>query len=713
MPTFRCIRNLSLTSALACLIFLNLFWIKNAPLSFATGVIFFLWSASLTGQSFFPDTQKYFKMLYGFLIYISLIMISGAFFYLTYSFDNRIIALLLLAFGFLFSCTSSLKKNHNKKIVREKQRTPLSFRMLVLCFLIFEASLFFILWKSQSIEALRSPWQVVTPEFFLIYFLSTLMLAGISASREKSGVVLALFSLHCFLSLSVALIVYALGYGFDPFIHQATEKIIAQNGAVTPKTPYYIGQYILVVFLSKILGVSVRSVDLVLLPVFFSLFVPQTAYFAFKNIISPDKPAAAAALVFLFLPLNSFIATTPQGFSNAFILITVFLSLIFVYGEKSRWIFPLIILALASVSIHPLSGIPALIFVIFLLLMWVYRKNILPFPQLQKFLIFELFALSSIALPIIFIINSKISKNLSSYITLKTLESAKNIFSSLSFLRLSAENNFDLIYDVMYWYEKNSYLFFLLLSLLGAGILMRKYRLSSTALYLYTFFILFINYFLLRLVIAFPSLIDYERQNYPNRIFEISFYFLSPLLAYLLLFAFVRSEKITRLAKIFILLFLAIFSTSNLYISYPRLDEYKIDKGYNITQSDVNAVHYIDEIANGDYIVLANQMTSVAAVREFGFKKYYPDKKNNLLSHFYYPIPTGDPLYQYYLQMVYEKPSRATAKQAGDFIGVENVYFVLIQYWDKYEQLVEEAKKEATSWQSLDEGKAHVFHYKL
>ena len=51
------------------------------------------------------------------------------------------------------------------------------------------------------------------------------------------------------------------------------------------------------------------------------------------------------------------------------------------------------------------------------------------------------------------------------------------------------------------------------------------------------------------------------------------------------------------------------------------------------------------------YIVLANQSVSAAALLRFGFHTYYG-------AQFYYAIPTGAPLYQSYLDMVYRGATR-------------------------------------------------------
>ncbi|MCG2701205.1 hypothetical protein L6267_03505, partial [Candidatus Parcubacteria bacterium] len=137
---------------------------------------------------------------------------------------------------------------------------------------------------------------------------------------------------------------------------------------------------------------------------------------------------------------------------------------------------------------------------------------------------------------------------------------------------------------------------------------------------------------------------------------------------------------------------------------------------FSTSKNDIEAVNWIENNTESDYIVLANQQVSAAALREFGFKKYYSppliDKERGLGGEvFYYPVPTGGPLYQYYLDMVYEKPSRETMTKAMDLVGVSEGYFVLNKYWWAFDKILEEAKLEADEWQWLDNGEIYVFKY--
>lgn len=713
------VKNFSLGLLLSLIVIVNILYTHNVFIGIIFGSAFILFFGYIAGNYFFREYTFFWKIFFGIFFFLSTILIFGSIIYLSYQLNNFAIVFLIMSTGLLFLIVSAFngKKNNFVTIFENSQRISLKTITLSACFIIFEAMAFFVLIKSSSTDAIRSPWQVVPKDFFILFFIATCLLFVISIYNKKSSYTLPLVCLHFFLTTSVVMIIYKLGYGFDPFIHQATEKIILSQGFITPKPLYYIGQYALVVFLSKILMMPAASIDAYLLPLSFSLYIPYTIYFSFKNIASSIFGVSALALSFLILPVASFIVTTPQGLANFYIIMMIFFSMNVVFGEKLSWIKYVALLALASLAIHPLTGIPALVFFIFLILFILYKKKILPYPYLQKLLIAEIFAIASIAIPIIFIVNSKISQGFGSYLKIDALRSLKKIFEPLSFLLPYLKNNFNIVYDIVYWYEFNLYIILLIFAFLGATVLIKKHKLRQTSIYIVSYIILLCNYIILRLMVSFPSLIDYEQKNYPNRIFEISFYFLMPLILYIILFSFVRAQKRKGLVMAMIILFLSIFITSSLYISYPRVDEYRIDKGYNITQADISAVHFVEENAEDnkiqDYIVLANQMTSVAAVKEFGFKKYYKDKTKKNIFYFYYPIPTGDPLYALYLDMVYEKPSKEIAKQAGDFMGVKDVYFILDSYWDRFDEIIEQAKQEANSWQSLEQGKSYVFYFNL
>jgi hypothetical protein len=200
-------------------------------------------------------------------------------------------------------------------------------------------------------------------------------------------------------------------------------------------------------------------------------------------------------------------------------------------------------------------------------------------------------------------------------------------------------------------------------------------------------------------------LIDYKRDNYTNRMLAYAIIFWLPLIS-ISLYEFIKlilTEK--NKTQLTWALVAAGLLTANLYISYPRQDAYLNSHSYASSIHDLEAVNWINTDAAGkDYIVLANQQVSAASLRQFGFAKYYA---NNV---FYYPIPTGGPLYQYYLSLV-KTPDLNTIKSAGSLVGVNQVYVVINEYWWQARRLITELDLLADSHQKIAGGKVHVFKF--
>ena len=153
-------------------------------------------------------------------------------------------------------------------------------------------------------------------------------------------------------------------------------------------------------------------------------------------------------------------------------------------------------------------------------------------------------------------------------------------------------------------------------------------------------------------------------------------------------------------------IFLIILATVSIYSSYPRRDNFFNSHGVSTNKNDIAAVSWIENDSQGqDYIALANQQVSAAALYQFGFKKYY---KNDI---FFYPVPTGGPLYQYYLKMVYDHPNQENIKAAMDLADVKLGYFVLNKYWWAFPKILEEAQAYAQSWEKIGDGEVYVFKY--
>ena len=220
---------------------------------------------------------------------------------------------------------------------------------------------------------------------------------------------------------------------------------------------------------------------------------------------------------------------------------------------------------------------------------------------------------------------------------------------------------------------------------------------------------LLINYFLISSALQFTFLIDYERANYASRLIPLIVYFLSPLAVLGLAHFFTNLKNKPFALRAFCFSLLVALAASGFYLAYPRRDAYETSRGFNVGNADINAVQLIEQWAGAEpYIVLANQSVSAAAIQELGFRYY-----DGL---FFYPIPTGEKLYEKFLLMN-ESPSREKASQASALFKEEKikiVFFVVNNYWYRAARIMETAKTNADSWKTVGElGQVVVFRYDL
>ncbi len=575
---------------------------------------------------------------------------------------------------------------------------PNLFLLLSLVLLCFSA--INLLLQNPITSPVRSPWLLIPPVFFLAVFL----IAWMTSAKPNPWLTVVFF----FLTVSVALLAYPLGYGFDTFIHKATEQHIFDFGTITPKPLYYIGQYALVIFAAHGFSLPVALADTLLVPLLACVLLPLGAYLGFRSWLGASRAAPAALALFL-VPLGSCIATTPQGLANIWTLLVVCSSLPMFdaqarAGTRARpYVLP-VLFTIAALATHPLAGIPA---VIYLGVLFLSRL-----PSRTPLYLFSFFSFFS--LPLIFLANATIS-GLAINVGLNNIGNIS--WTDLFQVSLFFQNRFHPFLDLAYLFGWNRIVLLLALAAVGIIILQRGKRGARRDSRLYPFsptlsifllppIILLGNYLILSTVLHFDFLIDYERQNYAVRAYDTAQFFLLPLLGLVTSAWFTSVARKPLAIRFGTSALTAIVLTSALYMSYPRHDNYEISRGFNVGQSDIDTVHYIhDQNTTVNYIVLANQAVSAAAMQEYGFLQYFHD------NIFYYPIPTGGAMYQTYLAMVNTGPTKLKATEAMNLAGVDKAYFVVNDYWFLADKIIENAKREATSWTAIDNGATYVFVY--
>jgi hypothetical protein len=519
----------------------------------------------------------------------------------------------------------------------------------------------------------------------------------LARGRERTLTV-PLVAAALFVFLTVALLVFPLGYGFDSFIHQATESHIAAFGTITPKPFYYIGQYSIVLFLHHAFLMSIDWADKLLVPLLTALLLPAAWFLAAAHFLKEKKAAVRSLVLIFLLPISSFIVTTPQGLGNLWFFLLILLAAPRLLDCQSRPLWPLALGAIAAVLIHPIAGIPA---VLFLALLAAdsndgRQKN----PALAKFFSWIIFLFGALVLPATFVVNNLRSGQEPGFslAALSPLTLVHNLHLDLFFA-----NRFSPLLDFVYLFGWNQILLLIISAVVGI-IWARHTVFKNLRPYLAMAALLFINFLIIKSAINFSFLIDYERSNYADRLIPLVIFSLLPFLiifAGRFMTALWEKPMALRAGTVFLL---AALATAAFYLNYPRRDAYETGHGFNVSRADLAAAVEIENDAAGtDFAVLANQAAAAAAIREFGFIRYYGEQ-------FYYPIPTGGTLYQLFLKMN-EAPTKTTALAAMDLLGVKRIYYLVSDYWWQAERLRETAKTNAGKWWSVENGQVTIFRY--
>lgn len=696
---------------LTIILILNTAFVKSPIIGGFLALVYLAYFSYIFGKIFFWGFSKTFKALFGFFFVLGYFMLFGSIIYYLYKLDIWSICFVLLDLPALSLFLKKKIKPKTNQIfepeIVEKNSSQKSLKIFILftIYLFFYLAGFYFLLMGATDQTIRSPWEVVSKNFFVFFFLGTLVLTAIICIRKFYFSSLILLCLHFFQFFSVALIVYKIGYGYDPFVHQAALAIIEKQGFILPKTFYYIGQYSLEIILAKIFFIKLAVLDKLLLPILSSLFaIPAVFYGLAKGLNISQKYSLLCAFLVLIFPLSAFIVTTPQNLANLIALIVIFLSLLYL-NKKSFSFYYLLLGGLAACSVHPLSGICLLIFIC---LIWLFENLAAIKNKILNKSLWIIFLIGScFSLAIVFYLNYYLSSGLFELsFNFQFLKSFGEFWQNLNLQNKIIPQNFNLLFDLLYFYGLNLKLILFVLAGLGFYLAMKNKTQKIFRPFVLTFFVLIFNFIFLRFFVNFNSVIEYERNDYADRVLDMAFYFLFPLILY---FLYLAAKKINESKNFWLKIFAVIFSgliiTGSLYLCYPRNDLIDSSKGYSLSQSDIKAAQFIENDSQGkNYFVLTNQITSAAALKEFGFAKYYG-------KNFYYPIPTSETLYQYYLKMV--EKNEATKENAGkamEFMDVDLMYFAIPTYWHESNKIIEQAKNTADFWTQID-GKIYIFKF--
>lgn len=547
------------------------------------------------------------------------------------------------------------------------------------------------IFNARTVELTTSVWELFSPRFFIILLISIVSLLFIAIKREIKYKWIHV-SLFTALILNISNITYPLGFGFDGFIHRATEQLLIQSGTISPKPLYYIGHYVLVALLKLTTGLPIEIIDRSL-PTLILIIVLAIIAQSSKVLFPAHKYYQwLAALSIIILPLNLLINPTPLALSLTLTIGAIWCAVGVLFGKQS--IYPLLIITLFALCVHPLSGIAALIIASFAL----NHRIIRPRSKLtSKYLNGLIFIGSSIALPISFWLMSALT-------SVNQISFGWLGFNWRELIRFPYVNQLsfplDLVYGAM---NLLPLLFIALIIFAGIKCLLKKE-------YKWLFFIaaslsLIINAFLLLSFIKLGNIIDYEQKDFALRLITVSFFAAWPAMIYALRDISAHSKY----DKVFLILVFASLAVSNIYISFPRRDDYQNEKFLNLTRYDIAAVNEVQtRNQNNSYAVLTNQVVSSGAVKEFGLDHTIKTSDNQ--SIYFYSIPTGGSLYQFYLRLVNGEDVSAVINEAKAFAQTKKIVVIMTPTWKNFDQLDLRFKSVATAAYDV-EGKMFVYEF--
>ncbi len=701
MITFSRPQHIISQIVLLALIIVNHYWFHNQIIGLIFGLIYLWFNSKKLADILFPKVHQGLKNVLGLLVILAYISCIYTLAYHVYQINYGVFLWIFITIPALVEILSFFKFRgehyfFNNLNLSQWKLTNIRNLLWPTLVLIFDILLAVFLFKKASLGVVRSPWELVSYKFWLLFALSNLALT-ITILNKKSSKNIFLICLHFFLLSSIAIILYPLGYGYDSFIHAAVLDIIQKTGTIQPRLFLYVGQYGLSLFSQELWQIPLATANKILLPLLFSLLWPVSLYYGLRHGFHWSYRSSYLGVLWsLFVGFSFAIMTTPQ--SLGLLLLAIIIFLLPAIRNKSLPLYFVWIITLMALTIHPLAGLPLAYLGVILSI------EKLKLPKITKTIVSALiYLLAAISLPIFLAIYQVFNK-IPFWQVLTT-----NFWPDINWPSLHWQQNYSFPLDMLHNIGQNQIWLYIIIVLIGLFFIVRRHK--------YIFFqknvafslLLLANYLLTKIFINFNLQIAYQKDDYPNRILYLVALSILPLFLTTIYFMIHRAVKdkpnffntgwIAGLTTIVIMI--------STYFSYPIYDKNLNSKSFNVTATDIKTVQAIDKDANGQpYVVLANQMVGAAAIKEFGFAHYYND-------NFYYSMPLGtNNIYQEFLSMIETQADRATAIQAMDKTGVSLVYFVVNNYWHSAKAANQSANQTADSTITIDGGVNQIFVYK-
>tara|TARA_Y100000310_G_scaffold312125_1_gene359122 strand:- start:3226 stop:5577 length:2352 start_codon:yes stop_codon:yes gene_type:complete len=371
--------SIQLTMLVVVVVLLYFNWISwHEFVIGAVGLIVYYWVNTIVWSSIVErvlSTNKAWSRVFGFLVGFYLSAMAAGIPVVVWRYDRLSVALALFLVGLVGLLISALVNRHPEQVPRMRDEvkdlvnhtqalltrffTQLSrVQNDMVLFTILSALFIFFIFHARTGVYILSPWDALSSFVLMLFFVLTFIVVRMVFSGRSIGLVLAVIIIFSYMTHSYLTVIYETGFGGDKWRHLGAEQWVQEGNIYTPsiwgeerstihfgpiavpealvagnKTSYA-PQWSTTIFLAESLGVDIFWIDLLLVFLLWSMFLPLILFLFGRLIFENDR----LGLLFAFLPTLFYTfqsegaITIPVSFGHLFFF---FVLLIWMFYAKS------------------------------------------------------------------------------------------------------------------------------------------------------------------------------------------------------------------------------------------------------------------------------------------------------------------------------------------------------------------------------------------
>lgn len=396
------------------LIFVNSSTAKSPFVGFSALVTYLIVNGEIFGRFFFREETFFFRSVFGLFAFLVVLALAGILAIFILPIESWYL-LGLIAAAALSSILNLFFVKHTVAEVRVDSETKLVFSFSHVLYGVYFVLLISSCYLLISVRSgwVRGPiWNIISPAFFPLYLAATAVLVAIAFLAEKNRLNLLLIVLHSTFSLLFIVIVSDPGIIlYDPWYDLGRARgLLAYVQIVGGRALSFrmlntflrgLSCHVLISTFAVAFSIDVYWVYVFFLPILWGFFVPIMVYKIARTIGGCAKTAILAA--FLTIPNLFFLAwgklTEATSFGILFFIFFLYLVLRFLSSNERSIFFLIFTTFVATLSIHLLPAMMCLSSMLLALVLKRYKRLRFRFPKTTHFLLLISFIVSILLLP--------------------------------------------------------------------------------------------------------------------------------------------------------------------------------------------------------------------------------------------------------------------------------------------------------------------------